>query len=154
RATVELLTGPVTVVEALADIPDECLALVPFRQVRERGFDCVDDGAPLTVLRIAERHELPTEEVLATLPDAPVTLNYTDPVGGDPVGRRRLSGGGFDVDDDTFASIVDTVLREEIGRGEGSNFVIHRVFEADLGGDPVAGALTVFRRLLTSERGA
>ena len=138
RDVVELLTGPVEVVATLAGIPDESLALVPFRQVRERGFDCVDDGTPLAVLRIAQRRAYPVADVLAALPDA----------------HLEFTGGGFDVDDDTYASIVETVLREEIGRGEGSNFVIHRVFEADLTGDPVAAALTVFRRLLTRERGA
>ncbi len=54
-ATVEVLTGEVVDVPLLADIPlastdghaREVLALVPFRQVVERGFDCHDDGAPL-----------------------------------------------------------------------------------------------------------
>ncbi|MFG2039206.1 anthranilate synthase family protein [Dactylosporangium sp. NPDC048998] len=138
RDAVEMLTGPVSTVDTLAAVPDNCLALVPFRQVRERGFDCVDDGTPLSVLRIERRRELAVADVLAALPETPIAL----------------SGAGFDVDDEEYASIVDTVLREEIGRGEGSNFVIHRTFEADLGGDPVAAALTVFRRLLTRERGA
>ncbi|GAA4245875.1 anthranilate synthase family protein [Dactylosporangium darangshiense] len=138
RAAVEVLTGPVSTVDTLAEIPDECLALVPFRQVRERGFDCVDDGTPLSVLRIEARREVAVDDVLAALPDAPL----------------EFSGAGFDVGDDEYAAIVDTVLREEIGRGEGSNFVIHRVFGADLAGDPVTAALTVFRRLLTRERGA
>ncbi len=43
---VELLTGPVTAHDRLADLPDEGLALVPFRQIRERGFDVRDDGTP------------------------------------------------------------------------------------------------------------
>ncbi|WP_238014061.1 anthranilate synthase family protein [Dactylosporangium sp. AC04546] len=138
RDVVEVLTGPVVTVDRLADIPDHSLSLIPFRQVRERGFACVDDGTPLSVLRIEARHEVPVAEALEALPDA----------------LPALTGGAFDVDDDTYASIVETVLRDEIGRGEGSNFVIHRVFEADLAGDPVAAALTVFRRLLTRERGA
>ncbi|MEU7871968.1 anthranilate synthase family protein [Dactylosporangium sp. NPDC049140] len=138
RANVEVLTGPISTVDALADIPDDCLALVPFRQVRERGFDCVDDGTPLSVLRIADRQEIPVADLLNLLPESPI----------------QFANAGFDVGDDEYASIVETVLREEIGRGEGSNFVIHRVFEADVKGSPVAAALTVFRRLLTHERGA
>src|SRR5690348_10887561 len=114
RAAVEVLTGPVSTVDTLAEIPDDCLALVPFRQVRERGFDCVDDGTPLSVLRIEARREVAVDDVLAALPD----------------GALEFSGAGFDVTDDEYAAVVDTVLREEIGRGEGSNFVIHRVFGA------------------------
>jgi 2-amino-4-deoxychorismate synthase len=138
RDVVEVLTGTVVTVAALADIPDESLSLVPFRQVRERGFDCVDDGTPLSVLRIAARALHPVPEFVACLPGAPVVV----------------SGGAFDVSDDDYATIVAEVLRDEIGRGEGSNFVIHRVFEADVDGDPVAAALAVFRRLLERERGA
>ncbi|MFI5908993.1 chorismate-binding protein [Dactylosporangium sp. NPDC051541] len=138
RDVVEVLTGPVSVVETLAEIPDECLALVPFRQVRERAFDCIDDGTPLSVLHIAERREVSVSDLIARLPETPIALEDAR----------------FDISDDEYASIVETVLREEIGRGEGSNFVIHRVFEATLQGDPLAAALTVFRRLLTHERGA
>ncbi|UAB98572.1 chorismate-binding protein [Dactylosporangium vinaceum] len=138
RDFVEVLTGPVSTVDTLAQIPDECLALVPFRQVRERAFDCIDDGAPLSVLHIAERREVSVADMLAQLPDTAIALEDTH----------------FDISDDEYASIVDTVLREEIGRGEGSNFVIHRVFEASLQGDAMTAALTVFRRLLTRERGA
>ena len=62
-ADVELLTGDVVDVDLLADIPltdaagapQEVLALVPFRQVRERGFECHDDGAPLRCLIVRDR---------------------------------------------------------------------------------------------------
>ncbi len=138
RDVVEVLTGTVETVSSLADIPDESLSLVPFRQVRERGFDCVDDGTPLSVLRIAARSLCPVDAFVAALPAAAVVLR----------------DGAFDVSDDDYASIVAEVLREEIGRGEGSNFVIHRVFEAGVDGDPVAAALAVYRRLLERERGA
>ena len=140
RAHVEVLTGAVHTVEHLADIPLESgvLAIIPYRQVRERGFEAVDDGAPLLCLRIADQHEAPLDEVLAALPDEP----------------PRVSGGAFDVDDARYAEIVEAVLRDEIGRGEGSNFVIHRVFEASVEGDPLAAALAAFARLLRDERGA
>lgn len=65
---VELLIGPVTTCERLADLPDEGLALVPFRQIRERGFDVRDDGTPLSVLVPEETWELPLDRVLAELP--------------------------------------------------------------------------------------
>ena len=138
RDVVEVLTGTVETVSALADIPGESLSLVPFRQVRERGFDCVDDGTPLSVLRIESRALHPVEPFAAALPGAPVVLR----------------DGAFDVSDDDYATIVSEVLRDEIGRGEGSNFVIHRVFTAGVDGDPLAAALAVYRRLLERERGA
>ncbi|MFE8951558.1 anthranilate synthase family protein [Streptomyces althioticus] len=136
--TVELLIGPVTAHARLADLPDEGLALVPFRQIRERGFDVLDDGTPLLVLTPEERHEIPLDEALAALPAHDV----------------RVEGGGFDVGDEEYARIVGRVLDEEIGRGEGANFVIRRTYEGGIPGFGRADALALFRRLLEGERGA
>ncbi|MGW3664178.1 anthranilate synthase family protein [Streptomyces sp. NPDC005141] len=135
---VELLLGPVREVERLADIPDEGLALIPFRQIRERGFDVRDDGTPLAVLTPEERHELPLAQALTQLPEHDV----------------RVEDGGFDVDDEEYSGIVERVLREEIGRGEGANFVIRRTYEGRIPGFGRADALALFRRLLVGERGA
>lgn len=136
--TVELLLGPVTEHDRLADVPDEGLALVPFRQIRERGFDVRDDGTPLLVLTPEERYEIPLAEALDRLPSHDVPVE----------------GGGFDVGDEEYAGIVGRVLEEEIGRGEGANFVIRRTYEGRIPGFGRADALALFRRLLEGERGA
>ncbi|MCX5364256.1 anthranilate synthase family protein [Streptomyces sp. NBC_00124] len=136
--TVELLLGPVTTYDRLADLPDEGLALVPFRQIRERGFDVRDDGTPLAVLTPEETRTLDLDEVLAQLPAHDV----------------RVERGGFDVGDEEYAGIVGRVLREEIGQGEGANFVIRRTYEGEIPGFGRADALALFRRLLEGERGA
>ncbi|MGW2643862.1 anthranilate synthase family protein [Streptomyces sp. NPDC001393] len=135
---VELLIGPVTGRDRLADLPDEGLALVPFRQIRERGFDVRDDGTPLLVLTPEESYELPLDEALRQLPGHAV----------------RVEGGGFDVGDEEYGEIVGRVLAEEIGRGEGANFVIRRTYEGGIPGFGRADALALFRRLLAGERGA
>ncbi|MBG7703242.1 chorismate-binding protein [Streptomyces sp. MC1] len=135
---VEVLLGPVTRRDRLADLPDEGLALVPFRQIRERGFDVRDDGTPLLVLTPQETHTLPLDEALARL----------------PVHDVRVEGGAFDVGDEEYAETVGRVLREEIGRGEGANFVIRRTYEGEIPGFGRADALALFRRLLEGERGA
>ncbi|MGW1951921.1 anthranilate synthase family protein [Streptomyces sp. NPDC001920] len=136
--TVEVLVGPVTAHDRLADLPDEGLALVPFRQIRERGFDVRDDGTPLLVLAPEESYRVPLADALAQLPAHEV----------------RVEGGGFDVADEEYAEIVGRVLREEIGRGEGANFVIRRTYEGEIPGFGRADALALFRRLLEGERGA
>jgi 2-amino-4-deoxychorismate synthase len=153
REHVEVLAGDLTTAATLAEIPlpagagPRTLAVVPYRQIAERGFECVDDGAPLTCLRVTRAEEVPLPDALALLPDTPV----------------ELTGGCFDVDDEEYGRTVEAVLRDEIGRGEGANFVIHRTFTASVASgragaqvnsNPVTAALAVLRRLLLGERGA
>ncbi len=144
--TVEVLTGEVVDVDLLADIPlldadgtpREVLALVPYRQVRERGFASHDDGAPLRCLLVDEHTRIDRADALRELPAAAVPL----------------AGAGFDIPDEEYAEIVRRVIRDEIGRGEGANFVIRRDFIAQVGVDARVAALTWFRALLEHERGA
>ncbi|MCX6501032.1 MAG: chorismate-binding protein [Microbacterium sp.] len=143
---VEVLTGRVVDVDLLAEIPltdsdgrdREVLALVPFRQVTERGFACHDDAAPLRCLVVEEHRRFSRAEVIEALPTAQIPL-------GDA---------GFDVADDDYARIVRTVIADEIGSGEGANFVIRRDFTASVDADPRTAALTWFRALLEHEKGA
>ncbi|MFB8034706.1 anthranilate synthase family protein [Streptomyces sp. NPDC056004] len=139
--TVEVLIGRVREADRLADLPVgelPSLALVPFRQIAERGFDVRDDGTPLSVLVAKESYELPLAEVLDRL----------------PVREVRVEGGAFDVGDEEYAGIVRRVIEDEIGQGEGANFVIRRTFRGEIPGFGRADALALFRRLLAGERGA
>ncbi|MEV6955918.1 chorismate-binding protein [Streptomyces sp. NPDC051183] len=149
----ELLLGDITTVEHLAAIPldedpgtatgtatggHDLLALLPYRQIAERGYTCTDDGAPLTVLKVREQHSLSTGRFLATLPEAPLALRDE----------------AFDIPDAEYAQIVRKVIAEEIGQGAGANFVIKRAFTATIDGYTPAAALTFFSRLLAREAGA
>ncbi|WP_374928800.1 chorismate-binding protein [Kytococcus sedentarius] len=140
-----LLQGPVHDIERLADIPAPgelpVLTMVPYRQVVERGFAAHDDGAPLRVLVAQHAARLDTAVVTATLaellPQAPQVLN------------ERMS-----VSDVDYAAMVRRVITEEIGRGEGANFVLRRDVVADVDAPPATAALGWFRALLEGESGA
>ena len=148
--TVTLVGGTRSEVTNLSDVPledgapehgrrfDRLLA-IPFRQVTERGFEVHDDGAPLTVVRIDSETEVPLGDLLDALPDEPI--EFTD-------------RGGFDTGDDEYAAIVDAIINDEIGNGEGANLVIGRRYRAQLADWDARKALTVFRRLVEAERGA
>ncbi|MER6084254.1 anthranilate synthase family protein [Streptomyces sp. NPDC001833] len=148
--TLEVLWGTASTVDAVARIPlseapdpdagarHEVLALIPYRQVAERGYACADDGEPLIAITVAEQTSVPLGDALRRLPDEPVVLG----------------GGDFDLDDDEYAGIVRKVITDEIGTGEGANFVIKRSFVADITGYTVHSALAFFRRLLEREQGA
>jgi len=145
---VEVLTGPVTTVEHLADVPlpagaveggrRDALALVPFRQIRERGFEVHDDGTPLLVLAVESAVELAVADALRALPDEEVRLRDVAP----------------DLDDDAYADVVRRIIAAEISEGTGANFVIRRDVDAVVDGFSPATALSLFRRLLVAEQGA
>ena len=142
----EVLVGDVVDLDRLADLPrprdgEPVLALVPYRQITERGFAAHDDGTPLRVLRPAgptAYQHLPVDELVAALPTVPV----------------EVTDERFSVSDDDYARIVERVITEEIGTGEGANFVIRRDVLCRTGTDPALAALTWLRTLLTDERGA
>ncbi len=148
--SVTLVGGTRSEVESLMDVPleegpapegrrfDRLLA-VPFRQVAERGFEVHDDGTPLTVVQLDSEVEIPLADLLAALPDEAVEFE---------------DRGGFETSDDEYGAVVDRIIKDEIGNGEGANLVIGRHYRARLQDWDARKALTVFRRLLEKERGA
>ncbi|MGP3978049.1 anthranilate synthase family protein [Streptomyces sp. 8N114] len=147
----EVLVGPVSTPPTLARIPlpeppdpeiegnhHEALVLIPYRQITERGYACVDDATPLVTLTVTGQETLPLAEALPRLPRARTTL----------VNRRFVPG------DTEYAHTVRHVVADVIGRGEGANFVIKRDFVADITDYSTDRALAFFRRLLESESGA
>ena len=149
-ATVTLVGGRRSEVGSLLDVPledgppppgrrfDRLLA-VPFRQVRERGFAAHDDGAPLTVVELLTEQEVALPDLLAALPDEPLTFS---------------DRGRFETSDEEYAEVVRRIIDDEIGNGEGANLVVARHYRAQVDGWGPAAALTVLRRLLERERGA
>jgi phenazine biosynthesis protein phzE len=149
-ATVTLVSGSRSEVDSLLDVPleqgpplegrrfDRLLA-IPFRQVAERGFEAHDDGTPLCVVHLDAEQEVPLAELLDALPDEPIAFE---------------DRGGFETSDDEYGAVVDRIIGEEIGNGEGANLVVGRHYRARLKDWGADKALTVFRHLLEKERGA
>jgi 2-amino-4-deoxychorismate synthase len=146
----DVLVGEVSRPGTLAGIPlpepseatgaprHEVLALVPYRQIAERGFSGHDDGTPLVALSVTRQETAPLAAVLQRLPDEPI----------------RTTNARFDVDDDAYADTVRRIIADEIGTGEGANFVIKRTFTVDISDYTPRSALTFFKRLLEREKGA
>ena len=145
--TVTLVGGTRTDLETLSEVPltagverawDQ-LVLVPYAQVRERGFEAHQDGTPLSAIAIEHEEHIPVAELLDLLPDAPIEF---------------ADLGGFDTSDTDYAAMVKRIIDDEIGQGEGANLVVGRNYRAQVADWDHDRALTVFRRLLERERGA
>jgi phenazine biosynthesis protein phzE len=144
----ELLTGDLQPVARLDDLPlgeaagagpvHELLVVLPYRQISERGFACRDDGEPVLAMTVRRQATISVAEAMRAVPHA----------------RIDVREDGFDVDDDRYADLVRRVVAGEIGRGEGSNFVIRRALRGRLTGYSPRVALALFGRLLAHEPSA
>ncbi|WP_429932744.1 anthranilate synthase family protein [Agrobacterium vitis] len=114
------------------------LALLPFRQVRERGFDCVDDGEVLQAIKVSRSALIPAGELFERLPDKPVALQDE----------------GYDRSDEAYAAVARKIIEDEIGGGAGANFVLQRSFRARIAEFDNLKALSVFRHLMKLATGA
>lgn len=147
-AHIEILVGEMVELQTIAELPrstqasltnvHDLLVVIPYRQVAERGFDCVDDKAPLLAMRIQDQGIISVHEALSKLPADKVTLLNSQ----------------FDINEQVYADTARRVLAEEIGKGTGANFVIKRSFLANLADSSPRTALTLFAKLLTIEQGA
>ena len=147
RDQVDLIFGETVEVDRIADIPvpaegdrnrHEVLALLPFRQIAERGFAAPDDGSPLVAITVTDQAVLALPEVLDTLPDGPLDLTE----------------GEFDLTDEEYGEVVRRVVNEEIGQGAGANFVMRRSFSAEITNWSARTALAFFRRLVGRDPGS
>jgi len=116
----------------------DVLTLIPYRQIAERGFEAVDDQSPLLAMNITEQQSIGIEQLLQLLPDEPI----------------QLDSERFDLSDESYAEIVSQVIANEIGSGEGANFVIKRTFLAEISDYGPTKALSFFRHLLEREKGS
>ncbi|MGB3764699.1 MAG: chorismate-binding protein [Ornithinimicrobium sp.] len=142
----EVLVGDIEDLDLLADIPAArpgmpTLTLVPFRQIAERGFDVHDDGTPLRVLAATGYERVPVAQLSERL--AAVEIEAID------VLDER-----FSVSDEDYAEIVTRVIEDEIGNGEGANFVIRRDVLGHIDSRPCDAALTWLATLIRDERNA
>lgn len=140
-------TGTVTTARDLSSLPlrtdpsdretIDSVSLVPFCQARERGWAVHDAGEPIVTLKVdhAEFHEL--ADVIPALPER----------------ANRIKDLAYDTTPEQYEQTIRKIVSEEIGSGQGANFVIARRCGgtiADFSADTVLG---IFRSLLLNEFG-
>jgi phenazine biosynthesis protein phzE len=143
---VDVLLGTVHDAPSLAEIPlradrapgPDVLALVPYRQVTERGFVAHDEGMPWACLVVDRHLRVAVDDFVAACPATALTLDDM----------------AYDLDDDEYADVVRRIVRDEIGQGEGANFVVRRTLTARVRDWSTGQGLGVFRSLLVNEKGA
>ncbi len=150
RTQADLLTGSVRCLESIDDIILErggeaarggvhsVLAMIPYRQIRERGYDCIDDKAPLVALDIETQATIEKQALLDRIPQKSATLNDCR----------------YDLTDHEYAGIAAKIIADEIGVGAGANFVLKRSYLATIDNHDIGTSLSIFRNLMEAEVGA
>jgi phenazine biosynthesis protein phzE len=133
--------GPVIRSWLLDDLPrptgHPVISMVPYTQLRERGYLTHDGNEPIISLVPEVYREVELTEVVDFATPAHLV--------GEPT---------FDPPDEVFARTLSRVITEEIQRGEGSNFLISRRCDAAIAGFGPAVANVIFGRLTRNELGA
>lgn len=144
------LTGPIKNIDQLDEIPRkkgtsnngketfDTLSILPFNQVKELGFVANSNNEKILCMEIKEQHYLDQNELLDILPKETTTLS---------------DKGCFYPEDADYAKQIRTIINEEIGQGEGCNFVIPRRFSSKIAGFSPDKALSIYANILKNEYG-
>lgn len=144
-----VLTGTPFRCRSLAEIPRrhghpqfgriyDTISIVPFSQIREKDYAAWDEGEHILGIDITGQCEIPLN----------ILLNETE--------SRQIvleSGIHYDETAEEYAGIIERVLRDEIGNGEGANFVIPRTARGRITDFSITSALTIFRSLVANDYG-
>ncbi len=144
-----ILEGQSQVNEKIDDIPRQSgkptqdkiydtISVIPFSQIRERGYKARTHGEKILTLAITHQHEIPLEVLLEHLPCDDIIL------------EQNIT---FDSSEEEYARLIETIVEDEIGNGEGANFVVPRVSRGRIESFSVRKAFTIFKSLLENDYG-
>lgn len=149
KATVEVLVGTEYILKNLKELDQiqneqqvmghwGVLLATPYCQIKERGFTVIDDNTPFRVLCVHQYETCLLEDAIDILPEVSVDISNTY----------------FNPNDENYEKIVKEIIENEIGTGEGANFVIKRTLNGDMTHYDDHVGMTIFRNLLEQEKGA
>ncbi|MDD4287561.1 MAG: chorismate-binding protein [Candidatus Peribacteraceae bacterium] len=147
---VQVLSGTQRLCHSLADIQRsvgmpysdsivDTVCAIPFSQIRERGYEAHSEHEPIRCIDIVQQTRVNLEELLTSIPSDQVALK---------------NGIQFDMTPEEYAEVIRNIIRDEIGQGEGANFVVANTGRGTIVEMNRAKALSIYRSLLLSEHGS
>jgi phenazine biosynthesis protein phzE len=116
----------------------DSVSLIPFCQAKERGFEVNDGGELITTLLIDNLKYFDAKEVVNNIENKAVDIENIV----------------YDSTKEEYENIIKRIIEDEIGTGQGANFVIPRRFDAKISNNTHQSVLSIFRSLLINEIGA
>lgn len=144
------LEGKIIEVDQLDDIPRkrgkdplgerfDTISMIPFSQIRERNFKTHHDGEKIICLKVKKQTWIPQETLSELLPRESVKLE---------------SDIQYDYSYEDYENVTRAIIHDEIGNGEGANFVISRQGSAKIVDMGLNKVLSLYRNLLRNEMGS
>lgn len=124
--------------DAEGGIEFDTLSIVPFCQIREKGYLTRDTGDLILTLMIQEQATLEVASVMEVLPAHGISL------------QDGLNG---DSSESEYEALIEEIIKHEIGNGEGANFVVPRTLRGTIEDFEHRDALAIFKRLLDRDYG-
>ncbi len=147
-AQLQFYTGTLKTYHHIHDIPlpsgketsasVQNISLIPFCQAKERGFQVHDGGETIKTILVNHQQEIALDDFLQTIANALVQIDEPE----------------YQTSRQTYQQLIDKIIKDEIGTGQGANFVIARQFTSKMHGDLLPNMLSLFRSLLINEIGA
>lgn len=116
----------------------DTISIIPFCQIKERGFSVHDQGEKIRTIEIDRQLTVFKDDLLRLLPNKTSRLN------------GELC---YDSTEDEYAGVIRNIVTDEIGEGEGANFVIPRNGSGSIADFSVATACSLFSALVREDYG-
>lgn len=144
-----VLLGQARQYEYLNDIPRkhgpagdrrlyDTISVIPFCQMKERGFEAHDEGEKIRTIVVEKQIAILKNDLLRLLPNT----------------RMHLAGElEYETSEAEYQEIISRIVTDEIGEGEGANFVIPRNGTGRIAGFTAASACSLFSALVREDYG-
>jgi phenazine biosynthesis protein phzE len=119
----------------------DTISVLPFSQVKEKGYRVHDGGEKISTIQIQNQTRMSIQDVCAHIPREDLELE-----GGDELEPT--------IPLDEYEELIRKVLEDEIGNGEGANFVIPNVYKGKILNISRGIVLSVLRTILETEYGS
>lgn len=117
------------------------LNIIPYAQIKERGYKVHDDGCKILSMKVEHQKEISMNDLILETAGTGYDLSLEGTI-------------TYSTSDHEYKQIIQKIITQEIGNGEGANFVIPRKGMGKIKDFSLEKALQIFISILNNEVGA
>ena len=132
-----------TTVQQNNTITVDTVSIMPFSQIKEKGYSVIDKDEKILTINVKHQKTITLEEFNSTINN----ISSGDSIELEEDVEYLMS-------EDEYGDIIHNIIHNEIGNGEGANFVVPRVGKAKIKDFSVEKILNLYKKILQNESGA